>query len=101
MNWTPDEAAERLRRAACLLCRLPASIAAEQFRAWPDLPYAFLDYVRQAPKFLLPPPPAKSAIEEMRAAVSWLMWLKPVDAEIIWRRACMQRWKGICYAVEL
>lgn len=37
----------------------------------------------------------------MDAALPWLLWLAPLDAEIVWRRASGERWKSICWSVGL
>jgi hypothetical protein len=38
---------------------------------------------------------------EMQEVVGWLRFLEPVDAVIVWRRACGERWKSICWTVGL
>jgi len=37
----------------------------------------------------------------MDAALPGLLWLAPLDAKIVWRRASGERWKSICWSVGL
>ena len=41
------------------------------------------------------PPPSAATISRMDAALPWLLWLAPLDAKIVWRRASGERWKSI------
>ena len=43
------------------------------------------------------PLPSPDAIERMEQAMSWLGWLGPEDAEIVWSREDGARWKMICW----
>jgi len=47
------------------------------------------------------PPPSAAAISRMDAALPGLLWLAPLDAKIVWRRASGERWKSICWSVGL
>jgi len=61
----------------------------------------FSDLVGQTPEPMRLPPPSAAAISRMDAALPWLLWLGPLDAKIVWRRASGERWKSICWSVGL
>jgi hypothetical protein len=37
----------------------------------------------------------------MEKTLSWLAWLDPTDAKIVWLRASGERWKTVCWKVGL
>ena len=44
---------------------------------------------------------APDAINDMEETLTWLAWLEPADAKIVWLRASGERWKTICWKVGL
>ena len=71
------------------------------FSTWPQMFVEFSDLVGQTPEPMRLPPPSAAAISRMDAALPWLLWLGPLDAKIVWRRASGERWKSICWSVGL
>jgi Domain of unknown function (DUF6362) len=100
-EWTPEMVEERLVEAAGVLRRLPAVKVGGYFSTWPKRKVEFSDLVGQTPEPMRLPPPSAAAISRMDAALPWLQWLEPLDAKIVWMRACSTRWKEICWAVGL
>jgi hypothetical protein len=45
--------------------------------------------------------PTPQAISRMEETFTWLAWLEPDDARIVWLRAEGVRWKPICWRVGL
>jgi hypothetical protein len=100
-DWTPERVEERLLEAAAVLRRLPPPRKQGYFSTWPTMFVEFGDLVGQTPEPMRPPPPSAAAISRMDAALPWLLWLAPLDAKIVWRRASGTRWKEICWEVGL
>lgn len=95
-EWTSKMVKDRLTEAAGILVRLPplrlyliCSHWAQEF-AEPD---DHLDHEAQQHH----PLPSTDQISGAEQAVSWLTWLKPEDAKLVWARAGQQRWKMICW----
>jgi hypothetical protein len=101
MHWTPSLVEERFVEAAGVMKRLPDVRVPGYFNTWPKMLVEFADLVEQEPARLRLPPPAPNAISRMEETLSWLAWLDPVDAKIVWRRATGERWKTICWKVGL
>ncbi|MDO5604179.1 MAG: DUF6362 family protein [Paracoccus sp. (in: a-proteobacteria)] len=43
--------------------------------------------------------PSPAEIQRMEDCLTWLRWLEPDDARIVWMRAGGCRWKQVCYRV--
>lgn len=100
-DWTPEMVEERLIEAASVLRRLPRERGQGYFSTWPQTFVEFSDLVGQTPEPMRLPPPSAATISRMDAALPWLLWLAPLDAKIVWRRASGERWKSICWSVGL
>ena len=100
-DWTPEIVEARLVEAAAVLRRLPPERGQGYFSTWPQMFVEFSDLVGQTPEPMRVPPPSAAAISRMDAALPWLLWLAPLDAKIVWRRASGERWKSICWSVGL
>lgn len=100
-DWTPEIVEARLVEAAAVLRRLPRERGQDYFSTWPQTFVEFSDLVGQTPEPMRLPPPSAAAISRMDAALPWLLWLAPLDAKIVWRRASGERWKSICWSVGL
>jgi len=100
-DWTPAMVEERLIEAAAVLRRLPRERGQGYFSTWPQTFVEFSDLVGQTPEPMRLPPPSAAAISRMDTALPWLLWLAPLDAKIVWRRASGERWKSICWSVGL
>ena len=100
-DWTPAMVEERLIEAAAVLRRLPRERGQGYFSTWPQTFVEFSDLVGQTPEPMRLPPPSAAAISRMDSALPWLLWLAPLDAKIVWRRASGERWKSICWSVGL
>ena len=101
IQWTPSLIEERFVEAAEVMKRLPNVRVPGYFNTWPKMLVEFADRVGQEPPRLRLPPPAPDAISRMDETLSWLTWLDPVDAKIVWLRATGERWKTICWKVGL
>ena len=101
MHWTPSAVEERFVEAAGVMKRLPEVRVPGYFNTWPKMVVEFADRVGQEPPQLRLPSPAPDAISRMEETLSWLAWLDPVDAKIVWLRANGERWKAICWKVGL
>ncbi|MDO5622728.1 MAG: DUF6362 family protein [Paracoccus sp. (in: a-proteobacteria)] len=99
--FTPRDIEDRFEEAALTLRRLPnppGSGPRGYGSAWPD-------YVREArhaygwheARMRVVPNPAE--IQRMEECLTWLRWLDPDDARIVWMRAEGCRWKQVCYRV--
>jgi hypothetical protein len=100
-TWTPSMIEERFIEAADVMKRLPEVRVPGYYSLWPKALHEFADLVGQEPPRLRRPPPAPDAIGRMEEALSWLAWLEPTDAKILWLRANGERWKMVCCKVGL
>jgi hypothetical protein len=73
--------------AADVLKRLPEERMREYFSALPDVVYSFADMVGQEPKPMRRPPPPPAAISRMEKTLTWMQFLAPDDARLLWTRA--------------
>jgi hypothetical protein len=101
IHWTPSLIEERFIEAAAVMKRLPEVRVPGYFNTWPKMVVEFADRVGQEAPRLRLPPPAPDAISRMEETLSWLAWLDPVDAKIVWLRATGERWKAVCWKVGL
>lgn len=100
-KWTPSLIEERFVEAADVMKRLPDVRVPGHFNTWPKMLLEFADLIGQEAPRLRRPPPGPDAISRMEEALSWLVWLEPVDRKIVWLRASGERWKSICWKVGL
>ena len=100
-NWTVEVVEDRLVEAADVMRRLPSVRVPGYFNTWPPMVVEFADRVGQQPEPMRLPPPAPDAISRMEETLSWLKWLDPVDAKIVWMRATGERWKAVCWRAGL
>jgi hypothetical protein len=91
----------RLVEAADVMKRLPDVRVPGYYSLWPQALHEFADLVGQEPPRLRRPSPTPAAISRMEGTLSWLHWLEPTDAEILWLRANGERWKAVCCEVGL
>jgi hypothetical protein len=100
-TWTPSMIEERFVEAADVMRRLPEVRVPGYYSLWPKALHEFADLVGQEPPRLRRPLPTPAAISRMEETLSWLQWLDPIDARIVWMRANGERWKMICGRVGL
>ena len=96
-EWTRDGVEERLLEAADVMRRLPEVRVQGYYSLWPAMAVEFADLVGQEAPRLKRPPPMADAITRMETALTWLRWLEPEDAKLVWARADGARWKAICW----
>lgn len=96
-EWTLERVEERLLEAADVMRRLPEVRAQGYYSLWPAMAVEFADLVGQEAPRLKRSPPLSDAITRMEATLTWLRWLEPEDAKLIWARADGTPWKGICW----
>jgi hypothetical protein len=100
-RWTASMIEDRLEEAAFTLRRLPDSRVPGYFNTWPAVVrsvYEAFGYERASMPRIAPTP---ESIKRMEEAFTWLPWLEPDDARIVWLRAERVRWKPICFRVGL
>ena len=100
-RWTPLRIETRLEQAASVIRRLPEQKVRGYFNTWPQITPEFSDLVGREPRRLRLPPPSPRAIDQAWETMTWLRWLKPDDAKIIWMRAENHQWKIVCRQVGL
>jgi len=101
MTWTASMVEARLEEAAFTLDRLPDTRVPGYFNTWPQIVrsvHESFGYERvRAPRIA----PTPQAISRMEETFTWLTWLNPDDARIVWMRAEGLQWKPICWRVGL
>ncbi len=100
-RWTASMVEERFEEAAHTLCRLPDTHVPGYFNTWPVVVrsvYEAFGYERARMPRIAPSPQAISRMEE---TFTWLTWLDPDDARIVWLRGEGVPWKPICWRVGL
>jgi hypothetical protein len=95
-KWTVKMVEERLAEAASVMRRLPPVRVPGHFNTCPKMVVEFADLVGQEPARTRLPPPAPDAITRMEEALTWLRWLEPDDAKLVWMRVEGTRWKAVC-----
>ncbi len=100
-RWTPSLVEERLVEAADVLKRLPEERVQGYFSAWPEIVRSVHDAFGWHDPVLKRPWPSPSSIDRMDETMTWLGWLEPDVAKIVWFRASGSRWKSICARVGL
>ena len=100
-HWTVSIIEDHFEEAARTLRRLPDSRVPGYFNTWPAMvrsAFEAFGYERARMPRIAPSP---QAIGRMEETITWLAWLEPDDARIVWLRAEGVRWKPICYRVGL
>jgi Domain of unknown function (DUF6362) len=100
-RWTVSMLEEQFEEAARTLRRLPDTRVPGYFNSWPPIvrsAFEAFGYERARMPRIAPSP---QAIGRMEETITWLAWLEPDDARIVWLRAEGVRWKPICYRVWL
>ena len=100
-HWTPILVEERLAEAAAVLKRLPEEKVQGYFSAWPDVVHDLNESFGWHDPVLKRPWPSPASIDRMDETMTWLGWLEPDVAKIVWFRASGSRWKTICARVGL
>lgn len=101
IRWTPLLVEARIVEAVDVLRRLPEQKVRGYFGAWPEIVHDFADKVGLEPTPMRRPPPSAGAITRMDETLTWMAWLDPVDAQIIWLRAAGLPWKIVCARVGM
>ncbi|HZT26514.1 MAG TPA: DUF6362 family protein [Pseudolabrys sp.] len=100
-RWTASMVEARFEEAAFTLRRLPDRRVPGYFNTWPQVvrsAYEAFGWERARMPRIAPSPEAISRMEE---TFTWLAWLEPDDARIVWLRAENVPWKPICWRVGL
>ena len=100
-NWTPTMVEERMAEAASVLDRLPEERIQGYCSAWPEVVRNVHEAFGWHDPVMMRPWPSPAAIDRMDETLTWLKWLEPDIAKIVWMRATGARWKQICWAVGL
>lgn len=95
--WTPKLIEERFEEAADTLRRLPEDRVQGYFSTWPSIVRDTREAYGWDDVRVRMPPPAPDAIDRMDETFTWLPWLEPDDARLVWARAKGTRWKEICW----
>lgn len=95
--WTPSLVETYMAEAADVLARLPDARMRGYVTSWPPMVREFWESFGWQEAVLKRPPPSAAAIDRMDMALRWLLWLDPVDARIVWLRACGRPWKEVCW----
>jgi hypothetical protein len=96
-DWTPAMVEQRLEEAVDTLDRLPEERVRGFYSYWPDMISDFSDKVGQTPDPMRRPPPSPAAISRMDEVLTWMKFLDPEDARLVWARAERTPWKQICW----
>lgn len=92
---SPKEIEERFEEAARTLRRLPDEKPQGYFNVWPPIVrtrWEIMAMERQPMKVWATP----QSIDHMDECFTWLFWLEPDEARVVWLRAEGMRWKPIC-----
>ena len=95
--WTPSLVETHMVEAADVLARLPDTKMQGYVSLWPPMMREFWESFGWEDAVLKRPPPSAAAIDRMDMALRWLLCLDPVDARIVWLRACGRPWKEVCW----
>ncbi|HZT24118.1 MAG TPA: DUF6362 family protein [Pseudolabrys sp.] len=98
---TPTEVEARFEEAAATLRRLPEKRVTGYFNAWPPIVRSVYDMYGWEPARMPRIAPSPAAISRMEETFTWLAWLDPDDARIVWLRAEGVRWKPICWRLGM
>lgn len=100
-HWTPSLVEERMVEAADTLKRLPEERVRGYFSTWPPIIHDYWEAFGRHDVKLRRPWPSPAAIDRMDETMTWLVWLDPTEARIVWLRASGERWKEVCWKVGL
>jgi hypothetical protein len=98
---TPTEIEDRFEEAARTLRRLPDVRARGFTSSWPTIVRSAHEAFGWEPARFPRIPPTADAISRMEECFTWLAWLDPDDARIVWLRAENVRWKPICWRLGI
>lgn len=98
---TPLEVEARFEEAAATLRRLPDSRVPGYFNTWPLIVRSVYETYGWEPARMPRIAPSPAAISRMEETFTWLSWLEPDDARIVWLRAEGVRWKQICWRLGI
>jgi hypothetical protein len=101
MKITPSEVEDRFEEAARTLRRLPGVRVPGYFNAWPQIVRNVHEAFGWEPARSPRIPPTPDAISRMEECLTWLAFLEPDDARIVWLRAEGVRWKPICWRLGI
>ncbi len=101
IRWTASLVEERMVEAADTLRRLPEERVQGYFSTWPPVIRDYWEAFGREDVRLRRGPPSAAAIDRMDEAMTWLAWLDPAEARIVWLRASGERWKTVCWKVGL
>jgi hypothetical protein len=93
---TPTEIEARFEEAAATLRRLPDVRVPGYFSAWPPVIRSAAEAYGYDPARMPRIAPSPRTISRMEETFTWLAWLEPDDARIVWLRAEGVRWVPIC-----
>ncbi|MBM3558152.1 MAG: hypothetical protein FJX47_21640, partial [Alphaproteobacteria bacterium] len=96
-RWTPSRVSERLDEAADTLRRLPEARVPGYAPTWPEIIRNMHEAYGLHAVRLRREPPEPGAIDRMHEVFTWLAWLAPDDARLVWLRACDMPWKPLCW----
>lgn len=98
---TPTEIEDRFEEAARTLRRLPSVRVRGYVSSWPPILRSYHEAFGWEPARMPHIPPTPDAISRMEETFTWLSWLEPDDARIVWLRAENVRWKPICWRLGI
>lgn len=98
---TPTDVEARFEEAAATLRRLPGLRVPGYFSTWPPIIRSIHEAFGWEPARFARIPPTAAAISRMEETFTWLAWLEPDDARIVWLRAEGVRWKPICWRIGI
>ena len=93
-RWTATLVLLRLEEASETLRRLPPAYRRAQLVSWPEVVRSAAEIAAMAPRerHVLARP---AAIDRLDTSLSWLGWLAPENARILWARADGHAWRSI------
>jgi hypothetical protein len=98
---TPTEIEDRFEEAARTLRRLPSVRVRGYVSSWPPILRSYHEAFGWEAARMPHIPPTPDAISRMEETFTWLSWLDPDDARIVWLRAENVRWKPICWRLGI
>lgn len=100
MNCT--DIAERIEEAAQTMRRLPRERGPYRNGCfWPEVVHDFWESYGNEPDKMRPSVPSASAISRMQEVCTWLQWLEPAQASLVWARASGVYWRKLEIAFTL
>lgn len=96
-QWTTALVEERLAEAVDVLKRLPEEKVQGYFSSWPEIVRSFHEAFGWHDPVMKRPWPSPASIDRMEVTLTWMQFLAPEDAKLVWARAEKKRWKEICW----